>query len=379
MFNSLFDLNVYIFAQNVFGNEFAQAIIEDSIDLAANTARSWQRIWDITVSPQEALWQAMVALGLFLAAISIIYFALKESDRLINNPSWRRLITMFRVPLGIFVFLSGNGFLLAGTIRTIRAIAYYWFQKVLEMTFAGISLNEALQRIQNTGVANARAREIFADCIDKTGLALEECLNDPQKQQQAAQILQGLQENSPLDGNLLQQVTDFSSQVVTTLVATTFLAPVQTFLIALQWAFINGIEVALFLTAMFSPVALGLSMIPAAAPSIIACASGFIALFFLQLGYILIVGVSANIIALTEQGGQTIGVIIPDIAFLILLSIIAPLMAGAIAKGGGTALFYGISRSATIATRLAVAGASGGSSLVATTAMSNANRVIANK
>ena len=258
----------------------------------------------------------------------------------------------------------------------------FGWQKVLEITLADISISEALQRLQVTNVANARAREIFADCINKTGLELKECLSDPVKIAQAEQILQSLSEReNPLNGNLLQSIVDASGsiadlagQAVTTIVTSAFVAPVQTILIALQWTFVNGVEIALFLTAMFAPIALGLSMIPSAGPSIIAWVTGFIGLFLTQLGYVIVVGVAASIISLTEEQGQAIGTIIPDIAFLLFLSIAAPIIAGLIAKAGGTALFNGISRSATTAVRLIAGAASGGTGLAASSAIASSRK-----
>ena len=119
----------YIIAQNAIGNESAQAILDSSIELTRNTAESWNRIWDVTVNPEAGLWKAIVELGAFIAAVTIIYLAIKEGQRLIDNPSWHKLINMFAFPLGIFLCLGGNGYLLSGTIITIRSIAYFWLAK----------------------------------------------------------------------------------------------------------------------------------------------------------------------------------------------------------------------------------------------------------
>lgn len=363
-------LSIYVLAQNALGNDYAKIILDESIDLSQKTAESWSRIWDITVSPEVALWQAIVELGAFIAAMAVVYLALSEASKLIDNPTWRKLIAMFRFPLFILILLGGNGYFLAGAIRTVRSIAYFWLSKILEMTFAGISINEALQKIQNTNIANGRAREIFADCIDKTALALEECLNDPQKQEQVQEMLGNLPvgNGEAFDGNLLEAATNFTQQTVTTLISAAFLPSIETFLIGLQWAFVNGIEVALFLTAMYAPIAVGLSMIPNAGPSIIAWFSGFMGLFMLQIGYVLVVGITANILALTEQEGQAINTTITDLAFLLFLSLVAPIIASLIAAGGGKALFDGISRTATTIARLTVGAATGGTSLAAQTA-----------
>ena len=359
------------------GNNYANSILNNSINLTRETARSWDRIWDVTINPNEPLWQACVSLGLFIAGMSVLYFGIKEARRIIYSPTWRRLIEMFLMPLGVFIFLTGNGYFLAGSIRILRDIAYFWLGRILLITLNGIQLGNSLQTIQNTNIANARARQIYADCLDKTGSLLQECLSDPEKLQQVNDALATLSQDTartPLPGNLLETSQSLSSiqshnsfnfaDALTSLFANQFLGLIQGFLIALQWAFVNGLEAALFLTALFSAIALGLSVIPSAGPSFVKWISGFLSLFFMQLGYVLIVGVVATILNLTSQNGQSIGTVISDLAFLVFLSIIAPIMAVAIAKGGGDALFNGISRSGTALARLggdlAMAAATGG-------------------
>ena len=344
--------NIHLLAQqNAIGNEYAQSILQRSADLTRNTAESWELLWEKSVDSTQPLWQALVNIGVFITLGGIVYLAIKEGNRLIDSPSWRRIVTLFQFPLGVLVLFAGHGFFLAGCVRYIRAVAYNLLLQVLDFTFAGISISEALQKIQNTSVANARAREIFADCIDQTGLALEECLRDPVKVQQATDLLQTLSgtdgNSAPLNGNLLTQTGNFLVGNLTGAVVLPFLNLIYLLLASLQWAFINGIEVALLLSALFAPIALGFSMLPSTGSTIFAWFSGYIALFLAQLGYVIIVGFTANILALTEQAGQPIGSTITDVAFLIFLSIVAPILALGIAGGGGIALFNSISRSAT--------------------------------
>ena len=366
-----------IFAALTNGNNFASDLLSNSINLTQETADSWDRIWDITINPNEPLWQAIVSFGLFIAGVSILYLGVKEAQRIVSSPTWRRLVEMFLTPLGVALFLTGNGFLLSGSIRLIRDIAYFWLKKVLLITLGGIQFGNSLQKIQNTNIANARARQIYADCLDKTGSILQECLSDSEKLQQVNDALFSLSQNAdstPLPGNMLEMSQSMGTiqshnsfnfaNALTSLFADQFMGLIQGLLIALQWAFVNGLEAALFLTALFGAIALGLSVIPSAGPSFVKWISGFLSLFFMQLGYVLIVGVVATILNLTSQNGQSIGMVISDLAFLVFLAIIAPIMAVAISKGGGDALFNGISRSGTALARLggdlALAAATGG-------------------
>ncbi len=360
-------LNNYLFAQNNLGNERARQVLEKSLELATNTTESWERLWDITVAPGEPIWQALTELGGFLAAISLIYVLIKEaSDRSLRLT---RVIDLTKFPLGIAVLLAGDGYFLAGLIRFMRSISLYWLTRILNMTFAGVSINEAIQKIQNTSVANGRAREIFSECVDQVGPALQDCIQDPIKIDAAEQLLQQLSGSAaPLNGNILEQIKD---QVVSNFVGAInlpFINALQFMLNILQWGFVNLLEVSLLLTALFAPVALGLSMFPSSGRTIFKWLAGFISLLLTSLGYVLIVGFTANVLALTEQAGQPLGSTYIDTAFLLFISVFAPAIAIAISKGIGDGVFESISRGANAGFDAGLAAISSGSSLAAKTA-----------
>ena len=72
-------MNYYtFFAQIGYGNEKAQAILNNSRELNQQTQESWQRLWDISVNSGEPLWQALCQFGAFIAAMSLIYLIIKE-------------------------------------------------------------------------------------------------------------------------------------------------------------------------------------------------------------------------------------------------------------------------------------------------------------
>jgi hypothetical protein len=108
-------------------------------------------------------------------------------------------------------------------------------------------------------------------------------------------------------------------------------------LYALQWGFVNILEAALLLTALFAPISLGLSLLPLQGRPIWAWLTGFITLFGIQLGYNIVVGLTA--VVLVKSGAA----LVSDVAFLFFLSIFAPGLAILVAGGGGVALYNGIS------------------------------------
>ncbi|MBW4532339.1 MAG: hypothetical protein KME09_00195 [Pleurocapsa minor HA4230-MV1] len=365
----------YFFSQLNYGNEAARQVLTKSFRLTQNTARSWDRLWEISVDPGQPLWQALTELGGLIAALSLIYLAVKES----NNKSLglERVIDMLKFPLAIGILLSGNGFILANLIKVLRAFSQYWLSRILEMTFAGISISDAIQKVQNTLVANSRAREIFSECINKSGSELQACLQDPIKIEQAQQLSQSLSgSTSPLQDNILEQI---ARGVVTQLDSTInipFVNLFQYILSTLQWCFVNAIEASLLLTALYAPVALGLSTLPIQGPNIIKWLSGYISLLLMSLGYVIVVGFTANVLALTEQAGQPLGSASVDTAFLVFISLIAPILAIAISKGIGDGLFEGISRATKAGINAGGVVVTGGGAAVAKTI---AAKIAANK
>ena len=328
------------------GNNAAQGILERSLNISQETFESWNRLWDLTVSPDSVLWQALTDIGTFLAVMSILYLTIKEVNA--DSLTYRRLVTIVQLPLFVILFLAGNGKILADTVMAMRQIALYWLSQVLNLTIADISISEAIQKIQNTTVANGRAREIFSECLEQTGLQLQECVQDPVKTQQAQELLQNLgQGNSvPLQGNILERVVSGVFEGYVNIAIQTPIKVIEFFMAVLQWAFMNGVEAALLLAALFAPVAVGFSMIPSAGPTIFKWFSGYVALFLMQLGYVIIVGFSAMVLALSENSSQNFGSLYTDIAFLTFLAIFAPIMAMAISKGMGDGIFAAINRSA---------------------------------
>ena len=97
---------------------------------------------------------------------------------------------------------------------------------------------------------------------------------------------------------------------------------------SVQWAFVNILEAALLLTALFGPIAMGLSLLPLQGKPIWAWLIGFMSLFGVQLGYNIVVGLVAVVIVKSDAE------LVTDIAFLFFLAVFSPILAVLIAKGG---------------------------------------------
>lgn len=344
MINFLLVSSAKILAQNIpnaVGNEAARATLNAANFINDSTRESWDRIWENTITPEAPIWQAVTTVGTVLASITIIIFMIQRSEKLINSPSVGALMSLLRFPLVVLILFANNAVLLSQFIDLMRGITYGLLADILQLTNAGIRIDEAIQRIESTGVANARAREIFSSCIDQVGLALEQCVNDPLKIAQATDILQSLTQGAaaPFNGNLLEGILNNSAAIVTGIVATPIITATSGILIAWQWGFVNAMEVVLILTATVAPLALGLSLIYSSTSAIFGWFSGFAGLLLYQFGYAILVGLSATILSITEQIGGNISSLITDLGFLLILGVFAPFVAVGLGGFGGLVLF----------------------------------------
>ncbi len=332
------------FAQIGTGNEMARGVVESSLSLFQQTGEAWQRIFDLIIDPAHPLWSASVDVAQLIMGISLFYFAFTVYLRLDSIPNPRALLDAIPLPLFLSLLITNNGQFLAGLVLTIRDIFLYFLVRTLQIQVAGIAVNDAIARIQNTAIANNRARIIFADCLDKTGTALTDCVNDPVKIDSARSLLGSF--NGIFSGNALSAILDvlstptsFVASALQTVIASPIIAIIQIILLTLQWAFINIVEAALLLTAISAPIFLAFSLFSESAPLFILWLTNYLGLFFIQLGYVALVGFNAAIISAAELAGQPIGSIVTDLALLAFQAVFAPGLAVVLASGGGILLF----------------------------------------
>ena len=121
----------------------------------------------------------------------------------------------------------------------------------------------------------------------------------------------------------------------------------QGILLAMQWSFVNLLELAMLLTAMVSPFALVLSFLPGKGRPIIAWALAYISMIMVQFYYNIMIGIMANVV-LNSNAYDING-------FLIVMAILGPVLAMKLAQGGGTIVFDVIT-SGTVGLALASAG-----------------------
>lgn len=355
-----------IFAQE--GSQAASEVIRQSLQLSQATTESWQRIWDAAINPNVyELWAGTVYLGRILGAISILYLAIQYAPEINNTTSWSKLLEMFLWPLTVFVFLLGNGQLLAHLVRIIRAIGYSEVSKILEIQLVGVTFRQAVEQVHLNNLSTRRIQQIYGECINLVGEELNECWQS--KQAEAQEMLNQLGANtniSPAQNFLdvilsfsvvggIRDVGSFIQGGFVQILQDKLIPIIETILYAIQWAFVNILDACLLGTAVFAPIALGLSILPTSGRLIIGWGSSMIALFGIQMGYNIFVGIIA--VVLVSTTGE-FAEVVSDLGFLLIAAIFAPAIAYRLGKGGGVALFETASRKAAQTTTVATSAAS---------------------
>ena len=338
--------------------------LQNAIDLSRSTAESWQTVWDSVIDPNNDLWMSLVALGLTLAALSLLYVAVTTGKEIIERQSWSELISLFIWPLVILVFLGHGGRVMAQTTLLIRGIGNDQVTQVLEHQAAGTTLGSAINQSLLTLGGEEAVDRAYRECQQETGNALNQCWTNAtnrvqsivdEAEQEAGHPLPELRQHAARIANAVNLSATQNEQEQNSIlgrinsVSELLSAPGRTFdmflmeglLTGVQWAFVNMLEASLLLTALFGPIAMGLSLLPLQGRPIVSWLIGFISLFGVQLGYNIIVGLVATVIS--QAGAITAS----DLGFMLFLAIFAPLLATLIAGGGGIALYQGVQGAAS--------------------------------
>jgi hypothetical protein len=338
------------------GEGSALDLVNESINLARATSESWNGVWINTIDPiASGLWVGLVSLGITLAAVSILFLTLTSGKDIIEKQSWSELAALFIWPIVIMLFLGANGKLLSNTVIFTRSFAYKQVQSVLEAQLGELTFRDAISNITISNIGKQQLENLYSECRNKVGEELVTCWNS---KQEAAQKIVDEAERQAAGPAPLRALRAFAETLWNNSLpgaaqdAVTFIndpgsvfrekaIPIIRFILySLQWAFVNILEAALLLTALFSPIAMGLSLLPLQGRPIWAWATGFLSLFGVQLGYNIIVGLAA--VVLVNSGAE----LASDVAFLFFISIFAPGLALLIAGGGGIALYNGIAGNA---------------------------------
>ncbi|MDJ0718743.1 MAG: hypothetical protein QNJ54_31710 [Prochloraceae cyanobacterium] len=339
----------------------ASEILNQTFELGKNTYESWNKVWDYTIfAPRlNYLWDNLVSLGLKLAFLSIIYLVLTEGMDFIRQQDYSALISMFVWPVVIAFFLGHNGYLLASTLKIVRNFAVHETHQIYQIKIGDFNLKDSLIVYQITSNELDAIDAAIKPCQGQSGEELKTCVNGAMEEIRA---LHGDNEEAAYAFGIrggLKGLRDFLGGVigfnpklpgpagaimqipgVKTIIAHGFRSGYAKILKAigwcLQWAFVNTLEISLLLSALVSPLALGLSLLPIQGRAIIGWIIGYISLWGISLGYSIITGLMAWV--MVNSGLEAIA----DLAFIFYLAVFAPSLATTIMTLNGMAIHQGV-------------------------------------
>jgi hypothetical protein len=347
------------------GSNAAADVIQKALELSENTRQSWAETWDFVLAADElSLWGGIVKFSFGIAAFALVYLAIQYGSEIAKTKSIGTVIEMFIFPLTVLVLLGGNGRILAGLVLAIRGVAQAFMLNILSTSLGGVTMQKAIQELNHNNLAIARVRQLMSQCDGLVGAPLAECFDRASGEaQQIVDALTGQDELrvaqdfwhliSSLLGIQAGLAVDFAGSSALSFIDGGFaqviqdrmLPLVQFILYIVQWAVVNLIEAALLMTALFAPIAVVLSLLPLAGRPIFAWLSGFLGILAVQMGYNILVGLMAFVIVNIDNVSEAIS----GMGFLLFSAIFSPFLAYQIGRGGGVALYQGISNRAIFA------------------------------
>ncbi len=341
----------------------ANAALHAGETISQAVSDSFDQLWEQVLTGR--LYAIINNVGLLFALLTLgfwclmLYKALDQNDM---RPGIGELI----FPLVVIFLLANGGQNLARATLGMRGMINGINQQVIETVGANINFQRTLNNLASYSSAKSQVSQLANQCNGITkNEELQACLQDAQTQAQTLisqysggnpppawiqdiqRSAQGIADKFSIYANGagggvegtvaggLGVLGDFSTAP--------FLIAAEAVIVATQGAFQYAIEVAMLMTALLGPIAVGMSFLPMGAKPIYAWLTGFWSLGICKLSLNIITGLVAT--AVQEAGPESSDTLVTAIA----IGILSPLLSLGLAAGGGKAIFDGILSAANAA------------------------------
>jgi len=322
----------------------AADLLKQSGQISQAVNQSWNEQWE-NVLRTGGLYQALCKMGTFFAVGTLLLFMVQFARDLLESEISRPISSLL-YPIIVAALLVNNGALLADFTLGVRGLTQGLNETVLEITTTQTSLAQATQTVKNSAAAKQAIASIIAPCMELTGDASIKCLQE--QQGRVDEIVAAYEQstlNTGLNNFLPTELKRFQARMrdaiqkngslgeLQALVGSAATGASKILLLSFQDAFQNLLEVAMLVTALMGPIAVGGSLLPVGpgAKAVVAWLTGLFSLGFAKICYSIIVGLASTVILNAELGDAT--------GFLVLISILAPLLALGLASGGGLTVY----------------------------------------
>ncbi len=366
---------------------FGQDILENAAAGAQLVAEGFNELWQETLNGN--LYGSMCKVGQFFAIATLTLFMVELGKNWINQEDMKALSSWIW-PILVIGLLANNGTLLRSGTLAIRGYINTVNNDILEFTAAGANLEVAFNRAvgnialqQQVGAAMERCRSIPGNtqdsitCLQQAEAELTTSAPDlfkgsaPDSGSWEFNPLKSLSDAKDALLNLSPgQIAEKIGNSITSTIGSMITGFVAVILLALNNAYQWGIEFTMLLTALLGPLAIGGSLLPFGAKPIFAWLTGYFTVGMAKLCFNIIIGLCGQLIANSEQNQPMI--------FLIFVGLVSPILASALAAGGGIAVWTGLGKTAAFGTEIAAGIATGGVSTTAMVAV-NATKFVSDK
>lgn len=330
----------------------ADNLLSGALNSAQATAQAWDKQWQTIF--QSQLYASLVAFSGLIAAGSLIFFMMQFLHLVIEKEDWTSALQKMLLPLAVIAVLANNAALLSGSVQAMRAVIHQQANGILQITLADVKIEDAIRSATlGNGVAS-ELRTQMSQCYGLAGQKQTDCLNNAAAQiQKTLDALPGNQRQTGFLGTLnvlLKQIQNGLDVINSTdpvtggpvtagnplagFLGSAFQDLASGLLLAFGWAFSNTLELALLLNALIGPIAVAGSLALDYKP-FLAWLTGFFSLGLAMICYNIITGLAAWVVV-TAGISDMMG-------FLVILGLLAPALALALAAGGGITTFNAIS------------------------------------
>ncbi|MEM8808708.1 MAG: hypothetical protein AAGF01_22050, partial [Cyanobacteria bacterium P01_G01_bin.38] len=282
-------------------------ILERGLNVSQGVSAAWSDHWD-TIFDSELF--SIINFSAAVIAVVVVGVYAIEAFNEANEGNFFLARTAQKLiwPIIAVLFFSNNGALMATTARSARAFTHEMNRQVLEVTLLGIQLEDAMRATVARGVLTNEISAQIDQCKGMIGQRQFDCLRAANEQVQATidayenrwflelpADIRGIAESI---NNVLVRIGDSTAtgsisgaidgvvvdenegplQVGFDSIAGSFVgglsgffqglagtyvnAIVMSLLMAIQWAFVNVLEIAMILTALTMPLAVALTILP---------------------------------------------------------------------------------------------------------------------
>lgn len=347
--------------QTDFKNEGLSRQLEAAVNKSQAIADSWDEIWqrsfhltlpggsnDIAIAGAW-LFARLCDLGFWLALSCLIFYGFSQYKYWIEGNYLQYILSIFN-PIIVAMFLSNNGALMVGGFELLRDVGNYANEQILTASLQGMNLQNAF-RLANASFGFKYAFNTqLEQCMSYSGDIQVACINNLVGQAEGMKDFL-IKESiiSRYEGSLLEKILPGISQLLDPQFWSAYgesispfqnlgnqsEGPIFVFLKSLQEGYQHLMEVGLILMGYMLPLAMGCLLLPIGVNVILSWLSGYIAIILANLSYNGIAGLMATSAVLSS----------PDdpLPFASVLGLYAPVLASAIAAGGGAAIWSGVS------------------------------------